>query len=163
MDIYDVPRKALGPVSSSECTGEERRENQSEHPTEDRMVTNAGRRERSTALNSATVLPAKPRRVGIGVSGHEAQRDGFGDETKCGNGSLLYAKGWSWGKGSHAPVAEECAADRKTRPSFKGWTSIRKFPRVCLLLDPCGQWPESLGSGTTSPSLKPTYLFLLLL
>lgn len=62
------------------------------------------------------------------------------------------------------PIAEECAAaDRKTRPSFKGWTSIRKFPHVCLLLDPCGQWPESLGSGTSSPSLKPTCLFLLLL
>lgn len=39
MDMYDVPRKALGPVSSSECTRDERRENQSEHPTEIRVVT----------------------------------------------------------------------------------------------------------------------------
>jgi hypothetical protein len=68
--------------------------------------------------------------------------------------------------GSHAPeppIAEECAPDRKVRPSFQGWASLRKSPCVCILLDPCGQWPEDLESNTSSPSLKPTYLLLLLL
>lgn len=57
MAIYDVPRMAIGPMSSSECPRGERRKSQSQQPTEDGVVTStaweAGENEASLEFNYA--------------------------------------------------------------------------------------------------------------